>query len=130
VFIRDGKCGKDGIALLSNDCIDTLRDYLDLRPPLILDNGESPLFYTDWGNRFTRWKIYLFSKYKAKAGVKTHGEVHVFGRHTPATLMIENGADISIAQRLLRHNDIRTTLQYVHLSDKFCREKYDECLKI
>ena len=68
----------------------------------------------------------MFTKYKKKAGIQKSGGVHVFSRHTPATIMIANGCDISIVKELLRHNDIRTTLRYV--SDKTKREKYKRYL--
>lgn len=72
----------------------------------------------------------LFSNYKAKAGIEKAGGVHVFARHTTATMMIANGADIRIVQKVLRHNDIRTTLRYAHVSDKTKREKYEQCLTL
>jgi integrase/recombinase XerD len=52
----------------------------------------------------------------------------VFARHTPATIMIANGADLRTVQEVLRHRDIRTTLRYAHVSDKTKREKYEKCL--
>ena len=56
--------------------------------------------------------------YKDLAGISKRGGVHVFGRHTPATIIIENGADIRIVQEVLRHRDIRTTSRYAHVADK------------
>jgi len=56
------------------------------------------------------------------------GGLHVFSRHSPATLMIANGCDISIVQKILRHNDIKTTLRYTHVSDKTQREAYEKFL--
>jgi integrase/recombinase XerD len=72
----------------------------------------------------------LFSNYKAKAGIEKAGGVYVFARHTTATMMIANGADIRIVQKVLRHNDIGTTLRYAHVSDKTKREKYEQCLTL
>ena len=128
--IRQGKGGKDGMVLLSDECLKVLRQYLDVRPPLKI-NGQSPLFYTDFGKRWDRRDVYrLFITYKQKAGIEKHGGVHVFSRHTPATIMIAKGCDIRIVKEVLRHNDIRTTLRYAHVSDKTKRDMYDEYLRL
>jgi integrase/recombinase XerD len=130
IRINNGKCGKDGISLISNECASTLRRYLEVKPKLIIE-GREPLFFTDYGQRWQRTEVHrLFANYKAKAGIEKAGGVHVFARHTTATMMIANGADIRIVQKVLRHNDIRTTLRYAHVSDKTKREKYEQCLSL
>jgi integrase/recombinase XerD len=130
VRIREGKGGWPGIVGFSNDCGAMIKSYLDFRPPLKID-GEMPLFYTDYGDRWDRKGLYkMFIKYKKKAGIQKKGGLHVFGRHSPATLMVANGCDIRIVQEVLRHNDIRTTLRYAHVSDKTKREKYEQFLKL
>jgi hypothetical protein len=92
--------------------------------------GRRPLFYTDFGKRWDRRDVYrMFIIYKDKANIQT-GRLHVFARHTPATLMTANGCDIRIVKELLRHRDIRTTLRYAHVSDKILREKYNQCLTL
>lgn len=128
IRVRQGKGGKDGIVLLSADCMRILRQYMDARPPLKID-GHDPLFYTDFGRRWDRRDVYrLFITCKMNAGVEKHGGVHVFSRHTPATLMISKGCDIRIVQELLRHQDIRTTMRYAHVADKTKREMYEKYL--
>lgn len=72
----------------------------------------------------------MFLYYKVKAGIKKPGAVHVFSRHTTATLMIAKGCDSRIVKELLRHQDIRTTLRYAHVSDKTKREKYAQYLTL
>lgn len=44
--------------------------------------------------------------------------------------MIAKGCDIRIVKEVLRHNDIRTTLRYAHVSDKTKKEMYDEYLRL
>lgn len=128
--VREGKGGKDGMVLLREECLKVLRQYLEVRPPLKID-GHSPLFYTDFGRRWDRRDIYrLFIGYKKAAGVEKHGGPHVFSRHTTATIMIAKGCDIRIVKDVLRHNDIRTTLRYAHVSDKTKREMYEQYLKL
>jgi integrase/recombinase XerD len=102
IRINNGKCGKDGISLINNECASTLRHYLEIKPKLIIE-GREPLFFTDYGQRWQRTEVHrLFANYKAKAGIEKAGGVHVFARHTTATMMIANGADIRIVQKVLR----------------------------
>ena len=125
-----GKGGQEGLACISHECANTLRSYLDIRPPHLVE-GRQPLFYTDYGQRWRRMDLrYMFRVYKKKAAIEKRGGLHVFGRHTPATLMIANGCDIRIVQQVLRHRDIRTTLRYAHVSDKAKREMYERYLKL
>jgi len=65
-----------------------------------------------------------------KAGISKPGGVHCFARHTPATIMIARSADIRIVQKILSHDDIRTTLRYAHVSDKTQREAYEKFLTL
>jgi integrase/recombinase XerD len=128
--IREGKGGKDGIVIISPECAATLKRYLEIRPRLEID-GDFPLFYTDFGRRWNRKDLYrMFITYKNKAGIEKHGGLHVFSRHTSATIMVANGCDIRIVQELLRHRDIRTTLRYAHVSDKTKRGMYDKYLTL
>ncbi len=130
IRIREGKGGKDGIAYISDECATVLKDYLQVRPPLEI-KGRRPLFYTDYGNRWRREDLHhMFTTYKRRAGVEKRGGVHVFSRQTTATIMIGNGADISVVRHLLRHSDIRTTLRYIIVSDKMKREKYEKFLRL
>ncbi len=98
VRINGGKRGKDGITPISNECATTLRRYLEAKPKLSID-GREPLFFTDYGQRWHRTEIHrTFIHYKEKAGIEKAGGVHVFARHSPATIMISEGCDISIVQ--------------------------------
>jgi integrase/recombinase XerD len=128
--IRNGKGGKDGMVLISNDCACILKKYLAMRPSLEI-NGHQPLFYTDYGRRWDRRDVHrMFVTYKKRAGIEKQGGVHVFARHSSATIMVANGCDIRIVKDLLRHEDIRTTLRYAHVSDKTKRERYEQCLTL
>ena len=126
----NGKGGQEGLACINNDCANVIREYLGVRPPRLVE-GRQPLFYTDYGQRWGRTDLhYMFKVYKRKAGIEKRGGLHVFARHTPATLMIANGCDIRIVQEVLRHRDIRTTLRYAHVSDKTKREMYERYLTL
>jgi integrase/recombinase XerD len=109
LHIREGKGGRDGYVYLSEDAARTLKQYLAIRPPLVID-GHQPLFYTDAGNRWERCYLHqMFTDYKRKAGITKKGGLHVFARHTTATLMIKKGCSVAIVQKLLRHKSIQTT---------------------
>jgi integrase/recombinase XerD len=72
----------------------------------------------------------MFAYYKRNAGVEKSGGVHVFSRHTAATILVANGCDLRLVKELLRHKDIRTTLRYAHVADITLRDKYNQCLTI
>ena len=130
VRVRGGKGGKDGIAYISDECATTLKKYLEMRSSLEIA-GLQPLFYTDFGNRWDRRDVNrMFHYYKKKAGIEKAGGVHVFARHTAATILVANGCDLRHVKELLRHNDIRTTLRYAHVGEKTLREKYNKCLTL
>lgn len=128
ISVKEGKGGRDGIAYISDGCASVLREYLEVRPPLEI-KGRKPLFYTDYGNRWRREDLYhMFVVYKGRAGIEKKGGCHVFARQTTATMMIANGCDISVAMRLLRHRDVRSTLRYIVVDEKMKRDKYEKYL--
>ena len=128
IRVREGKGGKEGIVYINNECATVLKQYLSVRPLLKID-GQQPLFYTDYGQRWKRTEVHrMFITYKKKAGIEKNGGVHVFARHTPATIMVANGRDIRIVKEVLRHKDIVTTLRYAHVADKTKRERYEQYL--
>jgi len=70
IRIRGGKGGRDGMVYISHDCARTLREYLELRPPHMI-NGLQPLFYTDFGHRWDRRDVNrMFTYYKKKACIE------------------------------------------------------------
>ncbi len=64
--------------------------------------------------------------YLVASGVTKPGACHIF-RHTAATLMMENGADIRAIQDFLGHSDIKTTGIYTNVSFKFLQEQHRKC---
>lgn len=128
--LRETKNGSDAITYINDESARLLNQYLQMKPPLVIDSRE-PLFYTDYGHRWTNGDIHrMFMTYKKMAGIEKKGGVHCFSRHSSATLMIARGCDLRIVQSILRHRDIHTTLRYTHLSDKTKREKYEQYLTL
>lgn len=130
IHISSGKGGKEAVTPISSDCCEVLREYLEIRPQIEI-KGEHPLFFTDYGNRWQRTDLYkMFICYKKRAGITKPGGLHVFARHSAASILVKNGCDIMTIKELLRHEDIETTIRYLHISDKTKREKYDQYLTI
>jgi len=130
IHIREGKGGRDGIAYLNEICARTIREYLKIRPRLIID-GRQPLFFTDYGRRFDCIEIHrIVTDYKKRAGISKKGGSHVLFRHSTATMMIAKGCDIRIVKEILRHKDIKTTERYAHVTDKTVREWYNKTLRM
>jgi integrase/recombinase XerD len=117
-FRVEGKGGKEAMVYITDDCAKTLKRYLEVRVPIVID-GRKPLFYTDFGGRWERRSVYrMFMHYKKLAGIEKHGGVHVFSRHSVGSLLVKHGCDIVTIKELMRHTDVHTTMRYLHVSDK------------
>ncbi|OFS64221.1 site-specific tyrosine recombinase XerD [Nosocomiicoccus sp. HMSC09A07] len=122
-----GKGQKERIIPITDYVAEFLQEYIvDIRINLLKDKDTDALFLTNRGNSFTRqgvWK--MIKKYNLLSGISKNVTPHTF-RHTFATHLIENGADLRIVQELLGHTDISTTQVYTHLSKKSVKEMYDK----
>ena len=94
----------------------------DTRPELATGSDEGHLFLSKLGQALGKGSLTsLVRKYVDKAKVNKSGSCHLF-RHTMATLMLENGADIRYIQAMLGHVDLSTTEIYTQVSIKKLKE--------
>lgn len=128
--IKDGKFGKSALLPIPPECAQTLVQYLQVRPRVEI-GGKYLLFYTDWLNKWTIRSVgQMFKYYKKRAGITKPGGVHVWGRHSPASIMVKNGCDVYSLQQLMRHSSIKTTARYLHTDVATLREKQNKYLNV
>lgn len=121
-FSVRGKGDKVRLVFLSPAAREALRTYLDRRQDLT----SEALFINEKGGRLTPRSVERLIKYYAtKAGISKKVTPHVI-RHSFATDLLQNGADIRAVQVLLGHANIATTQIYTHVTDKHLREVHQK----
>lgn len=122
-----GKGSKERIVPLGSVAVKYIRFYLDhARKFLASDPAEDTLFLNHHGYGLTRqgfWKI--IKKYAEKTGGCEVITPHTI-RHSFATHLLENGADLRAVQEMLGHADISTTQIYTHLTKNRLKSVYDK----
>ena len=115
--IRQGKGNKDRVVPLGERACAWLIKYRDeVRPQLVLGRDDGWLFLTLQGEQMEARRLSeRVRSYIRKAKIDKSGSCHLF-RHTAATLMLENGADIRFIQALLGHESLETTQIYTRVS--------------
>ena len=130
-FVVRGKGSKDRPIFIDQSAADCIKDYLDARhdslPALFLNNSKNQQAVDTSGNfrRLTPRSIErIVKKYARAAGITKHVSPHTL-RHSFATDLLMNGADIRSVQSLLGHSDISTTQIYTHVTDPHLKEVHD-----
>ncbi|MGB5689618.1 MAG: site-specific tyrosine recombinase XerC [Woeseiaceae bacterium] len=117
LMVREGKGKKDRMVPLGGRAGHWIERYRDeVRPSLVVEPDAGYLFLHETGEPFKHNRLTdLVKKYIRAAGVNKPGACHIF-RHTMATLMLDNGADIRFIQAMLGHSDLSTTQIYTQVS--------------
>ncbi len=118
-----GKGNKERIVYFGNTALNYLNDYLLFREEHNINNIDY-LFINTLGHKMTRQNIeYIINKISKNSKVKTKITPHTL-RHTFATHLLDNGADIRSVQELLGHENLNTTEIYTHVSNERLRAAY------
>lgn len=120
-----GKGDKQRMIPVGDVAINLLEKYLScIRPSLCKKTTEKHVFLSVRGTMLTREEVWQRLKiYSKKAGV--YSKVHTL-RHSFATHLLENGADLRSVQELLGHSDIRTTEIYTHVNTDDLLKAFDK----
>lgn len=132
--IRQGKGNKERIALLGSASVAALRAYLASARPLLAAQPatarppSAALFLNRWGDRLSdRGVRRLFDKYcLAVVAAASHKITPHTLRHSFATHLLDNGADLRVVQELLGHADLSTTQVYTHVTTTRMKDTYNK----
>lgn len=122
-----GKGDKERIIPLGDYAIQWLERYLDeARPLLVANHSETHVFVNHHGTGLSRQGIWKNLKQLVReAGINKEVTPHTL-RHSFATHLLENGADLRTVQELLGHADISTTQIYTHITKKRMTDVYKQ----
>lgn len=130
-FMVRGKGQKDRPVFISEAAASWATQYLDSRqdslPPLFLSysKNHTPDTSGDYRRLTARSIQRIISKYARLAGITKHVSPHTM-RHSFATDLLMNGADLRSVQNMLGHSNISTTQVYTHVTDEHLREVYEK----
>jgi len=127
VMIRQGKGKKDRMIPIGERAIAWVQRYRDqVRPEFVLGHDDGTLFLSIRGEAISLNHLTgHVRKIIRAAGHGKSGSCHLF-RHSMATLMLENGADIRYIQAMLGHEDLKTTQVYTQVSIKMLKQVHSQ----
>ncbi|HWX18322.1 MAG TPA: tyrosine recombinase [Candidatus Binatia bacterium] len=118
-----GKGNKERVVPLGRKAVAALQRYLEAgRPKLVTARSPASVFLTKRGTPFAPVTLWLRIKQRVRrAGIARNVTPHML-RHSFATHLLENGADLRVIQELLGHANISTTEVYTHVAGSRLRE--------
>jgi integrase/recombinase XerD len=118
-----GKGNKTRLVPVGSAARESIGQYLaGERPALVSRHSGSEIFLSKWGKKLTTTRIWQIVKERARlAGIESNVYPHLL-RHSFATHLLGNGADLRVIQELLGHADIATTQIYTHVDQKHLRD--------
>ena len=121
--VRQGKGGKDRVVPIGTRALMWVNKWTtDIRSNLVTDSSDQSLFVSKNGRQLgPNYLSNLVKRYMQAIGISYRGSCHLL-RHTAATLMMENGADLRSLQQFLGHARLNTTQIYTHVSIKRLQE--------
>lgn len=121
-----GKGSKERIIPLGDYAISVLEDYINNYRPKINKKNINSIFINNRGDAISRQFIFkVIKKECLKKGIRKNVSPHTL-RHTFATHLLQNGADLRIIQELLGHENISTTQIYTHVSNQELKNDYQK----
>lgn len=125
-FLRTvGKGSKERIVPFGDEARDAIVEYMERGRSTFQKGGDDPhLFLSRRGRAMSRQSFWMkIVHYARQAGITTAISPHVL-RHSFATHLLENGADLRSVQMMLGHSDISTTQIYTHVTNERLRETF------
>jgi integrase/recombinase XerD len=124
-FIRVmGKGGKERLVPIGKKALEAIDNYLLHYRDTQKNKDLTTLFLSKRGEPIDRISIWKIIKYWAKkANIERKISPHTF-RHSFATHLLDNGADLRVIQEFLGHSNIKTTDRYTHISQKKIKEAF------
>ena len=121
-----GKGNKERIVPIGAVAKKILGDYLNNYREEFIKKESSLLFFNNHGNKMSREEFYIILKQIIRqTSVNKKVSPHTI-RHSFATHLLENGADLRSIQELLGHSDISTTTIYTHISNQKIKKEYQQ----
>lgn len=130
ILIRQGKGDHDRVVPAGRNALVWLQKYLnESRPVLLADREDTSALFISRENSRGRMAAesvtHAVSEARKRAGIEKKGSTHML-RHTAATLMLENGADVRFVQQLLGHKELGSTQKYTHVAIRKLKEVHEK----